>query len=176
MPAIVRMPSFGLPIHRTTRRGLSSLLTLLVALVVALGATVASSTPANAQQTRAKRVAVARQIALHQVGDPYRYGSAGPRSFDCSGLIFYSYRRAGFGHVPRTSSAQAGHARRISKRALRAGDLMFFTSGYGVYHVGIFLKWRHGRAVMLHSPRPGQRVRVERSWTSSWFAGTLRAR
>ena len=33
-----------------------------------------------------------RDIALHQLGDPYLYGAAGPKAFDCSGLIFFSYR------------------------------------------------------------------------------------
>lgn len=166
MSATPRLPSARLPLR---------LFFATVALAVTMAATVAL-TPAADAATGNRRVSAARSVALHQLGDPYRYGAAGPRSFDCSGLVFYSYHRAGFAHVPRTSSALAGRARHIPKRALRTGDLMFFTSGYGVYHVGIFLRWRHGRAVMVHSPRPGQRVRVERTWTSSWFAGTLRRR
>jgi cell wall-associated NlpC family hydrolase len=121
----------------------------------------------------ASRVLSARDIAMRQRGDAYAYGAAGPERFDCSGLIRYSYGRAGFA-VPRTSSAQAGHARRIAKKDMRSGDLMFFYGSGGVYHAAIFLRWSRGHAVMVHSPGSGQRVRVAVPWTSSWFGGTLR--
>ena len=119
------------------------------------------------------RVISAKDIAMRQRGDAYAYGAAGPDRFDCSGLVFYSFRRAGF-PVPRTSGAQAGFTRRIAKQDMRAGDLMFFYGSGGVYHAAIFLKWSHGHAVMVHSPGSGQRVRVAVPWTSSWFGGTLR--
>ncbi|GAB3768611.1 cell wall-associated NlpC family hydrolase [Nocardioides ginsengisegetis] len=115
-----------------------------------------------------------RHIALNQIGDPYAYGAAGPGRFDCSGLIYYSFRKAGFRHVPRTSDAQAAHMRHIRKKDMRRGDFMFFTDGGGVYHVGVFLRWVNGRALMLHSPQEGERVRREHPWTTQWFAGTLR--
>ena len=135
------------------------------------------STTATTTRTAARRVAArvigAKDIAMHQRGDAYAYGAAGPDRFDCSGLIYYSYRRAGFS-VPRTSSAQAGAVRRVAKQDLRAGDLMFFYGSGGVYHAAIFLGWSHGHAVMLHSPGSGQRVRIAAPWTSAWFGGTLR--
>lgn len=151
---------------------------LLPLLLGALVATTFLTAPAADASVRSRQrvshITNARNIALHQLGDRYAYGAAGPNRFDCSGLIYYSYHRAGFRHVPRTSSAQAGHARRIGKRALRPGDFMFFANGGGVYHVAIFLRWVHGRALMLHSPEPGQRVRRDHPWTTHWFAGTLR--
>lgn len=119
------------------------------------------------------RILTAKDTALRQRGDAYAYGAAGPAAFDCSGLISYSYRRAGF-TVPRTSGALAGFTRRITKSNMRAGDLMFFSGRGGVYHAAIFLKWSRGHAVMVHSPGSGQRVRVAVPWTSSWFGGTLR--
>lgn len=112
-------------------------------------------------------------VAMKQRGDRYSYGAAGPSAFDCSGLIYYSYRKAGF-KVPRTSGAQAGHTRRIAKKKMRKGDLMFFQSGGRVYHAGIFLRWGKGGPVMLHAPSTGRNVTVEKAWTSSWFGGTLR--
>jgi cell wall-associated NlpC family hydrolase len=136
--------------------------------------TTTTSTRTVAQRVSA-RVVSAKDIAMRQRGDAYAYGAAGPDRFDCSGLVFYSFRRAGF-PVPRTSGAQAGFARRIAKQDMRAGDLMFFYGSGGVYHAAIFLKWSHGHAVMVHSPGAGQRVRVAVPWTSSWFGGTLRRR
>ncbi len=127
----------------------------------------------HAERRLDSRVRTATDIALHQRGDTYSYGSAGPNAFDCSGLIFYSYRQAGF-DVPRTSDAQAGSTRRIAKDNMRPGDLMFFFDGGGVYHSSIFLRWEKGHAVMLHAPGSGQQVTVAAPWTGNWFAGTLR--
>lgn len=116
----------------------------------------------------------AEHVALRQVGDPYRYGATGPGAFDCSGLVYYSYRAAGKRNVARSSSAQAGQARHIARSAMQPGDLMFFHDGGGVYHVAIFTGWRNGHATMVHSPRPGERVQRSAPWTNSWFAGTFR--
>lgn len=129
--------------------------------------------PVSAKRRVANRVLTARNIALAQRGDAYAYGAAGPAAFDCSGLIRYAYSRAGIA-VPRTSSAQAAAARRIAKKDLRPGDLMFFYGSGGIYHAAIFLRWSNGRALMVQSPRPGSRVHVAAAWTSAWFAGTLR--
>ncbi|RYB95155.1 NlpC/P60 family protein [Nocardioides oleivorans] len=119
------------------------------------------------------RVLGALGTAMRQRGDAYAYGAAGPSAFDCSGLVYYSYRRAGF-PVPRTSGAQAGYTTRIAKEAMRPGDLMFFYGSGGVYHAAVFLRWVRGHALMVHSPGSGQRVQVAVPWTSSWFGGTLR--
>ena len=137
--------------------------------------TQSSARKVSAAQRVSRRVVGAKDTALRQRGDAYTYGGAGPERFDCSGLVFYSYRRAGF-DVPRTSVAQAGFARRIAKKDMRAGDLMFFYGSGGVYHAAIFLRWSRGHAVMVHAPGSGQRVRVAVPWTSQWFGGTLRRR
>ena len=170
----------------TTRRARASALALAG---LGLAASTLTAHPATAAATQTEvrtqvqtrtvaqrvsaRVISAKDIAMRQRGDAYAYGAAGPDRFDCSGLVFYSFRRAGF-PVPRTSGAQAGFTRRIAKQDMRAGDLMFFYGSGGVYHAAIFLKWSHGHAVMVHSPGSGQRVRVAVPWTSSWFGGTLR--
>ncbi len=119
------------------------------------------------------RIATAKQTALNQRGDAYAWGAVGPNAFDCSGLIVYSYRQAGF-TLPRTSGAQAAFTHRVAKQNMRPGDLMFFSAGGTVYHAGIFIGYQHGRAMMVHSPGSGQRVTVAAAWTSSWFGGTLR--
>jgi len=153
---------------------------LMTVLTTLLGSGLATAPAADAasakhhhQTSRVDRIIHGRNIALRQIGHPYRYGAAGPKAFDCSGLVYWSYRHAGFS-VPRTSSAQAAHSRHIPKSHLRTGDFMFFSDGGGVYHVGIFLRWHKGHAIMLHSPKPGQRVQRAVPWTSRWFAGTLR--
>lgn len=122
---------------------------------------------------RGHEVARALRVAARQQGDPYRYGAAGPNAFDCSGLMLYSFRAAGL-HLPRTAAAQAGAVRHIARSRMRRGDLVFFTSGRHVYHVGIYDGWSHGKRIIIHAPYSGARVRKEAIWTSGWFAGTER--
>lgn len=148
------------------------LLPLLTLALLGGGTLVAPASNASGY-TRAQRVTKAVRIALEQRGDHYRYGAAGPQAFDCSGLLQYSFRRAGL-KIPRTSAAQGKSARRIAKSKLRRGDLMFFTNGGKVYHAGMFIGRSKGKIRMLHAPGTGKRVRIDNPWTSKWYAATLR--
>ncbi len=161
------MPASVHPSYRALRPVAMAFLALSLAFAAAL-------VPASGAEARSRSPKRAASVALHQIGDPYRYGARGPGSFDCSGLVQYSYARAGFRRVPRTSSAQARAARHIPRRKLRRGDLMFFRNGGRVYHVGIFLRWQHGRALMVHAPSSGKRVQRAHPWTNRWSAGTFR--
>jgi cell wall-associated NlpC family hydrolase len=118
--------------------------------------------------TRSQKIATGLRIAKNQIGDPYRYGAAGPNAFDCSGLVYYSMRKAGIS-VPRTSSSQASYARWIPKSQLRPGDLMYFGG-----HIGIFVGRKDGRIRMLDAPHTGARVTIRSPWTTDWSAHTLR--
>lgn len=134
----------------------------------------------TAKQRYAKahpRLIRAVTYGLRQRGDRYRFGAEGPNRWDCSGLVWFSYRKAGFRDVPRTSRQQYRAVRHIRPMRLQRGDLMFFHTRKGrVYHVAIFLGWRHGHRLMLHAPRPGKRVQRARPWTHHFWAGTLRHR
>jgi cell wall-associated NlpC family hydrolase len=145
----------------------------LLMLAVLASVTALGPTAQAASGSRSGKVSRAATVALHQVGDPYRYGATGPNSFDCSGLMQYSFGKAGL-RIPRTSAAQAKSAHRIARNRLKRGDLMFFARGGRVYHAAMFLRWTKGHAVMLHAPGSGKRVRVDRPWTNRWFAGTFR--
>jgi cell wall-associated NlpC family hydrolase len=156
-----------------------SALVLPLLVIGALVATMFAFTPAaDAASRRQQRIGVGMDVVKNQKGDPYSYGSEGPNRFDCSGLIYYSYRKAGFRGVPRTSSQQAQHMNRIKRSKMRKGDFVFFYDGRAssgnVYHVGVFTGWRDGRRVIVHAPYGGQRVHRSKIWTNQWFAGTLR--
>ena len=147
------------------------------ALAVGLLSTAPTTSEAHgATAPSAHRVGSAMSIAVHQKGDPYRYGAAGPGAFDCSGLTYYAFRKAGFKHIPRTSSAQAHFAKHIKRSNMRRGDLIFFYDGGGVYHVGVYAGFSHGHRWVLHAPYSGTRVRTDKLWTDKWFPGTLRYR
>ena len=90
------------------------------------------------------------------LGAPYRYGSSGPDTFDCSGLVSYVHRQFGVA-TPRTAAEQFAAARPIPKAELQAGDLVFFRlNGVAVSHVGIYI----GSNEFVHAPQTGERVRV----------------
>lgn len=147
------------------------LTTLLVTITIILST--AGQADALTRRERERKVAHGVNVAKAQVGDPYRYGAAGPSAFDCSGLTMYSYKRAGL-YLPRTSDAQYRYVRHIRKNNIERGDLMFFYNSGGVYHMGIYLGHINGRMYVLHSPRTGSRVHRSPVWTNQWHAGTLR--
>ncbi|MBJ7453993.1 MAG: C40 family peptidase, partial [Blastococcus sp.] len=99
------------------------------------------------------RALAAAHVAMAQRGKPYRWGGAGPNSFDCSGLVSYSFRAVGVS-LPRTSRAQSTVGYRVDITKVRAGDLLFFYSP--VSHVGIYL----GYGVMVQSSTSGKPVSI----------------
>ncbi|NUT39009.1 MAG: C40 family peptidase [Thermoactinospora sp.] len=126
---------------------------------------------ARAARAARQKVRASKAVATAkaQLGDPYRYGGTGPGSFDCSGLVQFSWRKAGV-KIPRVTHSQYARIRtKVSWRNLRPGDLMFF-SGRG--HVGMYV----GNGRMIHSPSTGKTVRIEKlnGWRKRSFAGAVR--
>ncbi|MCU7825211.1 NlpC/P60 family protein [Kitasatospora sp. DSM 101779] len=106
------------------------------------------------QPPSSDRAAAALAAAISRIGSPYVYGSTGPSTFDCSGLMYWSWRQAGV-TLPRTSQAQAHAGRRVSLAEARPGDLVIFFKD--MHHVGMYA----GGGVVVHAPYPGARVRYE---------------
>jgi cell wall-associated NlpC family hydrolase len=77
--------------------------------------------------------------AKKHIGQRYVWGAEGPKTFDCSGLVQYSYGRFGY-TTPRVSEDQFLKARLIPASRAVPGDLVFYHDTVGdVYHVGIYL-------------------------------------
>ena len=91
--------------------------------------------------------------AAKYIGVKYVYGGASPSGFDCSGLVQYACKQVGIS-VNRTSRAQYSNGVAVSKSNLQPGDLVFFSNGSGISHVGIYA----GNGQVIHSPRPGKTV------------------
>jgi cell wall-associated NlpC family hydrolase len=104
--------------------------------------------------------------ARAQLGKPYVYGSAGPNSFDCSGLTQFVWAAAGVS-LPHNAAAQYGSVRRVPLKDARPGDLVF-SSGLG--HVGIYI----GGGRMIHAPQSGRNVEVSPVRSSTLGAGRVR--
>jgi cell wall-associated NlpC family hydrolase len=114
---------------------------------------------------RAAKVAVV--TALGQRGDPYRWGGAGPSSFDCSGLTQYAAKRAGVA-LPHSSRMQSTIGRPVSRSNLRAGDLVFFYRP--VSHVAIYI----GNGRIVHAPNRGSNVKAALLKHMPQYAGARR--
>ncbi|ROS39023.1 NlpC/P60 family protein [Amycolatopsis thermoflava] len=104
--------------------------------------------------------------AAAQAGTPYRSGGETPGGFDCSGLTQYAHKQVGI-DLPRTARDQRAAVRSVSKSDMRPGDLVFFSSGGSVYHVGIYA----GNNKIWAAPESGDTVRLQNIWTSSYSVG-----
>lgn len=77
-------------------------------------------------------------IAHSLTGTPYSYSGTTPAAFDCSGYTSYVFNQAGRS-LPRTAAGQYSATTRISQSQAQPGDLVFFSQGGGIDHVGIYL-------------------------------------
>ena len=90
------------------------------------------------------------RIARTKLGRPWVHGAAGPRAFDCSGLVIYAFKRAGDGRAIANGHLRSARAlyhwyksRGLASRSNpRIGDLVIWGRGT---HVGIYIG--HGKAI-----------------------------
>jgi cell wall-associated NlpC family hydrolase len=132
---------------RSLRLGARAFAPLALAVAVLFGA--APHSPAAAAPSRTEADQIIR-IAKNQIGDPWRSGADGPRSFDCSGLTRFAFQRAGEGHRIRAGKLHSAGAMLrwfrnhdlASKHHPKRGDLVIWGGGS---HVGIYIG--HGKAI-----------------------------
>jgi peptidoglycan endopeptidase LytE len=95
-----------------------------------------------------------------QVGKPYKFFSAGPDAYDCSGLSKAAYALVGIQLTHYSGSqAKSGEAVDWTTQPILAGDLVFTASAStpGVIgHLGIAIDGKR----WIHAPRAGESVRV----------------
>jgi cell wall-associated NlpC family hydrolase len=121
----------------------------------------------SGQLTAALRAAESRQ------GLPYVWGAAGPASFDCSGLVQWSFAQAGV-PMPRVAADQARTGPAVPVDQLEPGDLLFYHTdptapGY-ISHVAIYL----GNGYMIQAPQPGLQVEIVPANFGAQYAGAVR--
>lgn len=83
-----------------------------------------------------------RQHQRNWRGTPYRLGGSSRKGIDCSAFMQLTFRELFGIQLPRTTVEQAKVGTKISKNALRTGDLVFFKTGRGPNgrHVGVYVK------------------------------------
>lgn len=90
------------------------------------------------------------EVAREQLGDPYRYGAAGPDRFDCSGFTQFVWKHVGV-NLPHSSRGQYSMFPKVALGDLKPGDLVY-SSG----HIGMYV----GDGKMIHSPQTGGHVEI----------------
>ena len=118
----------------------------------------------NQKASNSSAYSAAAEVAKSMIGQPYRYGGQSPGGFDCSGLVWYSYKKVGV-NTARTSKALRKQAKKISRKKMKAGDLVFFKGWIRTGHVGIYL----GNGLFVHAPSSGKRVKTDRLDSGYWF-------
>ena len=104
------------------------------------------------------------KLALSKVGRPYVYGAVGPNSFDCSGLVIWAYKAAGFTINHRattyTIAQQKSPFKKISASEAKRGDLVICVNGG---HVAILLGTPSSGAGVVHAATPELGVITQKS-------------
>jgi len=134
---------------------LAGLLALSVLAVETPIATQAHSPAATShQRTEAQRIVA---IAASHIGARFRLGTEGPRTFDCSGLIYRVYKQAGL--LSRIGGARrlaAGYYHWFKSHGLasrsnpRVGDLVIWKEKGRIAHSGIYVGNGHVISALIN--------------------------
>ena len=87
------------------------------------------------------------EYAVGFMGRPYRNGAKGPDSFDCSGFVYYVFRRFDIA-VPISTDGLNRIGYEISRSDVIVGDLVVFRIK-GEHHVGIMMN----RTEFIHASK-----------------------
>ena len=94
--------------------------------------------------------------------------SAGPDSFDCSGLAQYVWGKAGV-YLAHYTGDQWNEGTHVSRDQLEPGDLVFFAYNTSepstIHHVGVYV----GGGQMIDAPYTGVDVRKEPAFRSDYI-------
>lgn len=120
---------------------------------VGIPAPVADPSP----RTPASNSGVAAVIAYarQQLGKPYVFNTAGPNTFDCSGLTMMAWAQAGVA-MPHYSGSQFSIFPHVALSQLQPGDLVFHGRG-GADHVALYV----GGGMQIAATHTGSFVKLQ---------------
>ena len=136
-----------------------------------------SPPPPTAEQIRhAQAEAMRRKLVLVAKSKirtaHYAHGATGPRAFDCSGFTMWLYKTVAHRRLDHYSGAQLRETRRVSRKHLLPGDLLFWGPG-GSQHVSMYIG--RGKMIGANNPRSGIRIEsINAPWWQGKFAGAGR--
>jgi len=89
-------------------------------------------------------------FAKKQLGVPYVSAGDNPSGFDCSGFTTYVMNNAGV-KLPRRAKDQYEVSQKIKEKDAQIGDLVFFSNGTEISHVGIIISELGKPKTMIHA-------------------------
>lgn len=113
---------------------------------LSLAITLVTASFAGNQVEAASYLTKAIKVAKSELGTKYKMGGISSSGFDCSGLVKYSYQKAGK-NLPRTTADIYIKGKKV--KSLPKGDLMFFAPNKAKKptHVAIYI----GNKEFIHS-------------------------
>lgn len=121
-----------------------------------------STAKTSATKTTAVSGSKVVNVAKQYLGVNYRFGGSSPSGFDCSGFVYYVFKKSGKSISRTTAASYYSKAKKIS--APQVGDLVFFSNTYqrGISHVGIYI----GSGKMISAS--GTQVNISPVHTGYW--------
>ena len=169
--ALAHAPKRGARLNRLaillSAVSLATTMALAGSTVVAAHSTASNST--TEQAAKGSQAALIVRLARQALGHPFRMGTEGPKYFDCSGLVWSVYKRAGLaariGGVRGTAThyfVWAEKHNRVYHHNPQIGDVVIWGMHGRIHHSGIYVG--NGRAISALDPRFGVR-----DWPMSWI-------
>ncbi|WP_367318642.1 NlpC/P60 family protein [Streptomyces sp. HUAS ZL42] len=124
-----------------------------------------SDAPATYNGPAGGRAKTAIDFAYAQLGKPYEWGSTGPDSYDCSGLVGAAWRAAGVS-LPRTVKQMYDAGRKVAQSDLQPGDIIYWYNDS--QHNGIYI----GDGKAIHAPRTGKNIEITPVSYMPFYAAT----
>jgi cell wall-associated NlpC family hydrolase len=119
------------------------------------------------------RAQSALKYALSMVGRRYVAATAGPSTFDCSGLTMAAWKRAGV-NLAHLSYSQWRQTTRVPVSQIKPGDLVFYFGG-SAHHVAMYIG--NGKMVSASNPSAGvEIIDFLGPWYGARFSGVGRVR
>lgn len=111
--------------------------------------------------------------AMSLIGLSYRFGGNSPtQGLDCSGFMQYIFKRSMGITLPRTSAEMATVGQQVDRANLKPGDMVFFSGGGRVSHVGMYI----GNDRFIHAPRTGRDIEITSMNGNYWKNRYITAR
>ncbi len=148
-----------------------------VILIFFLGISIFFTSCSSSRKIRNQNIQQVVNTAKSFHGTPYRYGGVNRSGMDCSALVYLSFRSVGV-TLPRTTGEQSKIGKKVTKRKLKKGDVVFFATGNRrrkVTHAGIVTQRSGGNVQFIHAST-SLGVTEDNVFSNYWSRRFIRAR